>query len=87
MDTKEPTEYVSLPAGSNENYATVYGHRLAHPYVCPYDTNTIEATSLKCKNCVSTKYSRAGETRFSKVRLNITNLRVIGERVLVTRMV
>ena len=76
MYSKEPTEYISLTSGANENYALVYGHRLTHPYACPFASNKIE--SPDCPNCVTTEYHRAGETRFSKVRLNITSMTIIG---------
>ncbi|XP_067932084.1 A disintegrin and metalloproteinase with thrombospondin motifs 9-like [Watersipora subatra] len=75
MYSKEPTEYISLPSGSNENYALIYENRLAQPFACPYTSNNVEGTA--CSNCVPTPFSRAGETRFTKVRLNVTAVSII----------
>lgn len=79
MHTKDPTEYLTLAAGPDKNYASIYGYRLANPYACPYVSNSHQPVTTVCRNCVSARYRKAGETRFFKVRLNITNLTVIGK--------
>lgn len=76
MNSKEPTEYISLSSGPSENFAIVYGPRLSNPYSCPYLSNSIESN---CIDCVSKDYDKAGDTAFKKVRIDVHNLTIIGE--------
>lgn len=69
MNTSQPKEYLTLPRGTKNNYAIVYGRRLpAAPvnmrYRCDGTPGGLE-------------YSRAGVTRFNKVRLDISKMSVI----------
>ena len=76
METKSPTEYITLSAGPNDNYATIYGYRLAQPYSCPVGT-----TAQECRYCVSNSYQKAGETVFRRIRLNVANMTVARELI------
>uniref|UniRef100_T1J214 Peptidase M12B domain-containing protein n=1 Tax=Strigamia maritima TaxID=126957 RepID=T1J214_STRMM len=72
MNTSYPHEYITLPSGEEENYSEMYERRLIRPDTCPYNGERTES----CE-CIVDAQSRAGFTTFSKIRLNITNLRVI----------
>ena len=76
MHSKEPKEYITLAMGPDENYATIYGQRLAQPYSCPYMNNRDDDLSPECTRCVSNLYQKSGETKFSRIRINIRNFTV-----------
>lgn len=82
MSSKEPREYITLAAGPDQNYATIYGQRLAQPYSCPYIDNRADLLSPRCTNCVSNIYQKAGETRFSKIRFQVENMTVDSKYIL-----
>lgn len=71
----QPVEYITLPAGEKENYSEVYDKRLRQPDTCPGNGTRVNASS--CGNCLAKPYRRAGLTSYSKIRINITSLRVI----------
>jgi len=75
MSSKSPIEYLTLPSGPTENYAEVYGQRLSQPYACPNGGERMSS----CDGCVNELYQKSGESRFSKVRLNITSLTITGK--------
>ncbi|XP_054290364.1 A disintegrin and metalloproteinase with thrombospondin motifs 20-like [Macrosteles quadrilineatus] len=72
MNTVAPVEFLTLPTGERENYAEYYGNSLRNPDVCPYGGQRKEPCP-----CISDLDGRAGLTTFSKIRLNITSLKII----------
>ncbi|KAK9886442.1 hypothetical protein WA026_016725 [Henosepilachna vigintioctopunctata] len=73
MDTPEPEEYISLMS-DHQNYAEIYDKRLVNRNSCPYNGERND----DC-DCVSVGPERSGLTKFYKIRLNITTMRIIGE--------
>ncbi|RZC37361.1 A disintegrin and metalloproteinase with thrombospondin motifs 9-like, partial [Asbolus verrucosus] len=73
MDTSQPEEYITLHADS-QNYAENYDKRLRDPNSCPYDGRRFDAC-----DCLEVGPERSGLTKFWKVRLNVTSLRIIGD--------
>ncbi|XP_021356963.1 A disintegrin and metalloproteinase with thrombospondin motifs 9-like [Mizuhopecten yessoensis] len=73
MRQKEPAEYLSLPVGEGENYSEVYDKRLRRSGHCPYNGTRTDT----CTKCRRTPYREAGNTSFSKVRIDLTNLRIM----------
>ncbi|CAG0917322.1 unnamed protein product [Notodromas monacha] len=73
MSTDSPAEYLTLITGERENYAEIYNKRLIQPETCPDGGNRRE-------NCAcfeeDDKKQRAGLTVFSRIRVNVTSLRV-----------
>lgn len=67
---KEPLEYVSLTA---DNFAEVYGLKLQRPNNCPNNGTRPE----NCKECRSNLYKEAGNTTYTKIRIDLTSLKVI----------
>lgn len=81
MALKHPVEYLTLVSGQLENYALVYGQRLAQPNTCPLISNAVNnAVTMtdRCANCVSQEYHKAGETRYTRVRIHLNSLLVNG---------
>lgn len=71
MNTSQPKEYITLPRGRKNNYAIVYDKRLpASPVNMRYRCNGVAG---------KIEYSRAGVTRFDKVRLDIEKMSVIAD--------
>ena len=66
-----PKEYITLPRGERENYSEIYGLRLTEPGSCPYNGTRNDS----CK-CVRDARRREGFTGFSKLRVNVTSLKV-----------
>lgn len=71
MHRSHPKEYLSLIADENENYSEIYDKRLSRPNSCP-------AINETCEKCFRSNLPSAGVTKFSKVRLNVTSLQIIG---------
>uniref|UniRef100_A0A1B6E0Y8 Peptidase M12B domain-containing protein n=1 Tax=Clastoptera arizonana TaxID=38151 RepID=A0A1B6E0Y8_9HEMI len=71
MATSNPVEFLTLPTGETENYSEAYGLRLYNPDSCPYNGQRRE----NC-HCIKDHERKAGLTLFSKIRLNVTSLRV-----------
>ncbi|VEN49794.1 unnamed protein product [Callosobruchus maculatus] len=73
MDTTEPQEYISLHQDAL-NFAEIYDKRLLNIRSCPYD-------GTRKDDCACDKIGpdRSGMTRFWKVRLNITTMRIVGD--------
>lgn len=69
-----PLEYISLPNEGRENYAEIYDKRLVNTDSCPNDGKRDET----CSDCVEADPDRSGLTLFSKIRINVTSLQVIG---------
>ncbi|XP_028394319.1 uncharacterized protein LOC114518504 isoform X2 [Dendronephthya gigantea] len=63
MDTEDPKEYLTLPAGSDNNYASFHKERLKNFRNC--DGSTDPSPSLTAKYW--------GNTKFSKIRINPKN--------------
>lgn len=71
MNTSEPKEYLSLPRGRKNNYAIVFGKRL--PVSPVYMRYRCDGVAGKME------YSRAGVTRFEKVRLDINKMSIVAD--------
>ncbi|XP_012144163.2 A disintegrin and metalloproteinase with thrombospondin motifs 9 isoform X1 [Megachile rotundata] len=69
MSTSEPKEYLTLPAGSSENYAEVYDKRLRNPHTCPYSGQRNE--SCDCETIIG---SVSGKTTFRRIRIDPVKL-------------
>ncbi|KAG8321279.1 A disintegrin and metalloproteinase with thrombospondin motifs 9 [Homalodisca vitripennis] len=82
MNTVAPVEFLTLPTGEWENYAEHYGKSLRNPDMCPYRGQRVDFCP-----CTTEYASQAGLTRFYKVRLNITSLKIIGNDWTFTRQV
>ena len=69
MNTLNPKEYLTLPSGQQNNFAIVYKHRLpTSPVFARYRCDVKPSDRL---------YSKAGVTRFSKVRLDIKKMKIV----------
>lgn len=66
-----PKEYVAV--NEDTNYSEIYDKRLIRPETCPRN-----GSRLSSCECVNDKNRRVGFTRWRKVRVNVTNLRVDG---------
>ncbi|XP_065567127.1 A disintegrin and metalloproteinase with thrombospondin motifs 9-like isoform X4 [Artemia franciscana] len=73
MNTSSPREFLTLIKGERDNYSEYYDKRLRKPDSCPYDG----ARRDDCDCEVVSKSKKPGVTVFSKIRLNVTSLRVI----------
>ena len=69
MNTSTPKEFVTLPAGVQNNYAYIYAKRLPHrPYSARY----------RCSGKPGAmNYTEAGMTKFRKVRVDLTRMAII----------
>ncbi|XP_078667403.1 uncharacterized protein LOC144909206 [Branchiostoma floridae x Branchiostoma belcheri] len=67
MASGNPEEFLSLPSGQENNYAIISGDRLSNGGLCSGPL-------------LQAPYSRAGTTRFSKVRINFENSTVRVDR-------
>ncbi|XP_067203568.1 A disintegrin and metalloproteinase with thrombospondin motifs 9 isoform X2 [Linepithema humile] len=72
MSSIEPREYLTLPAGDNENYAEIYDKRLKNPHVCPFHGQRNDSC-----NCVSDLGTVSGKTMFKRVRIDPARLHII----------
>ncbi|KAL8617948.1 hypothetical protein ACOMHN_052899 [Nucella lapillus] len=72
MRKTTPLEYLSLPAGEGQNFAEVYGERLRRHGTCPYN----RTRPAICDLCRVKKYRQAGNTTYSKVRIDLNTLRI-----------
>lgn len=69
INTPAPKEYITLSAGSEENYAFIYPQRQKRfPLSARYQCNGVPG---------SLNYSNAGMTKFDKVRLDVNKMRII----------
>ncbi|XP_031421068.1 A disintegrin and metalloproteinase with thrombospondin motifs 20 [Clupea harengus] len=71
MHTSFPKEYVTLRSGQTDNFSEVYAYRLQNPFECPF--NGSRRQDCQCRN----DYPAAGYTLFSRVRLDISSMRII----------
>ncbi|KAK4327802.1 hypothetical protein Pmani_001728, partial [Petrolisthes manimaculis] len=69
MNTNTPTEYLTLPAGEEGNFAEIYNKILIQPDTCPYGGERRD----QCE-CVRETGRHSGYTAFSKIRFNTTTL-------------
>ena len=71
MNTSSPKEFITLPAGVQNNYAYIYAKRLPHrPYSARY----------KCSGTPGRmNYTAAGLSRFRKVRVDLSRMAIIGD--------
>ncbi|XP_055999244.1 A disintegrin and metalloproteinase with thrombospondin motifs 9-like [Ostrea edulis] len=68
---KQPQEYISLSAGNN--FAEIYGLKLQRPNNCPNNGTRPDV----CKECRGKHYKEAGNTTYTKIRIDLASLRVI----------
>ncbi|CAH1115336.1 unnamed protein product [Psylliodes chrysocephalus] len=73
MDTPEPLEYISLHPDTM-NFAEIYGRRLINERTCPYSGQRRD--DCPCDHVGS---ERSGFTKFWKVRLDISSMKIIGD--------
>ncbi|XP_043589159.1 A disintegrin and metalloproteinase with thrombospondin motifs 9 isoform X1 [Bombus pyrosoma] len=76
MSTSEPKEYLTLPAGPEENYAEIYDKTSNDPYICPYN-------GPRNSNC---NCSTSGKTTFRRVRIDPVELYIIENDYTFSRM-
>ena len=71
MNTSSPKEFITLPAGVQNNYAYIYAKRLPHrPYSARY----------KCSGTPGRmNYTAAGLSRFRKVRVDLSRMAIVGD--------
>ncbi|XP_042241182.1 A disintegrin and metalloproteinase with thrombospondin motifs 20-like isoform X2 [Homarus americanus] len=69
MNTSNPQEYLTLPAGEEGNFAEIYNKILNHPDTCPHNGDR----RSDC-DCTQNDSSHSGYTSFSRIRLNTTSL-------------
>ncbi len=74
MSSLVPREYVTLPRGEEENYSEIYGLRLVEPRSCPFNGSRNDGC-----DCVRDARRREGLTVFSRIRVNVTSLKVNSE--------
>ncbi|XP_020280121.1 A disintegrin and metalloproteinase with thrombospondin motifs 9 isoform X3 [Pseudomyrmex gracilis] len=72
MSSAEPREYLTLPAGDNENYAEIYDKRLKEPHTCPFNGQRNDSC-----NCVAELGTISGRTMFKRVRIDPVRLYII----------
>ncbi|RNA19970.1 A disintegrin and metallo ase with thrombospondin motifs 20, partial [Brachionus plicatilis] len=75
MHTSEPKEFITLKSGESRNFAEIYDKKLIHPTKCRYGPRY----GADCSFCESETVENHGITLFSKVRLNISSLSIIGD--------
>ena len=73
MNSSHPKTYLPLP-NPEANFAEVYGKRLLYPFTCPNDGQRDE----ECQ-CTDKGNPKAGKTVFHKVRVDLHNMKIIGE--------
>lgn len=74
MMSNKPTEYITLKAGPMENFAEIYPKRLRNAWECPANGSHSETCS-----CEDDDYELSGGSYFSKVRLDLSSMRIIAE--------
>lgn len=72
MGGDEPKEYVGL--NEENNWSEIYDKRLIRPESCPRN-----GSRLSSCECVLDRNRRVGVTKWRRVRVNVTSLRVDGE--------
>jgi hypothetical protein len=75
MNTTYPSEYLTLKAGESQNLAEIYDKKLVDRKRC----RPGPLYGAHCAYCLNETVPNHGITLFSKVRLNITNLQIIGK--------
>ncbi|XP_015439525.1 PREDICTED: A disintegrin and metalloproteinase with thrombospondin motifs 9 [Dufourea novaeangliae] len=73
MSTSQPKEYLTLPAGSRENYAEIYDKRLIDSQSCPYNR---WRNNNSC-GCATNTGSISGKTMFRRVRIDPIKLYIL----------
>ncbi|KAH9492125.1 A disintegrin and metalloproteinase with thrombospondin motifs 9 [Bulinus truncatus] len=74
MRKKHPKEYITLIHGPSENYAEMFDKKLKVPSTCPYDGKRPEEYCTKCRKKI---FDHAGNSTFSKIRINLASLTII----------
>ncbi|XP_046840031.1 A disintegrin and metalloproteinase with thrombospondin motifs 9-like [Xenia sp. Carnegie-2017] len=75
MLTDNPKEFITLRSGPRHNFAEYYHRSLRNPAKCPYNG----ARRDDCPHCVPGLLDESGGTYFSKVRLDLRRMSVIGK--------
>ena len=66
MDTENPSAYITLEAGAENNFAVIHDKRLRDRFQCDGPT-------------MSQTYGESGTTTFNKVKLDLRTLRLIDD--------
>jgi len=74
MMSDEPKEYITLKTGPAENFAEIYPKRLRNAWACPSNGSHVE----EC-DCEDEDYKLSGGSYFTKVRLDLSAMRIIAE--------
>lgn len=74
MMSAEPKEYITLTTGPDNNFAEFYPKRLRNAWECPSNGSHFE----EC-NCEDEDNRMSGGSYFSKVRLDLSSMRIITE--------
>uniref|UniRef100_A0AC35U444 Peptidase M12B domain-containing protein n=1 Tax=Rhabditophanes sp. KR3021 TaxID=114890 RepID=A0AC35U444_9BILA len=69
MNESLPKTYINVP--SESNFAEIYDKSLLQSYTCPYDGLRNDTCS-----CLSKPYSKSGFTLFSKLRIDLYNMKI-----------
>ena len=75
MNSSKPEEYLTLKSGDSQNYAEVYDKKLVQPDRCRFAPRY----DAFCPHCKNETVENHGITLFSKVRLDVETLRIIGK--------
>ncbi|KAM6215650.1 A disintegrin and metalloproteinase with thrombospondin motifs 20 [Rhynchocyon petersi] len=81
MQLENPKEYLSLVKGEEDNFSEVYDIRLKNPYECPF--NGSRRQDCDCKH----DYLGAGYTVFSKIRVDLTSMKIKTTDLLFSRTI
>jgi len=74
MTSEKPKEYVTLKAGPSTNFAEIYPKRLRDAWTCPANGSQLD----QC-NCEAEDYKLSGGSYFSKIRINLSTMKIIAE--------
>jgi hypothetical protein len=73
MSSLKPEEYISLKSGESQNFAEIYDRKLIDPKKCRYGPRY----GKYCSFCTNQTLQNHGITSFSKLRINLDNLKII----------
>ncbi|BFZ08740.1 hypothetical protein BsWGS_11778 [Bradybaena similaris] len=71
MRKREPREYITLPQGPGENFSETFDKKLKKSSTCP---NNGQRPDDQCKECQKQTHEEAGNSTFSKIRIDLNTL-------------
>ncbi|XP_033214669.1 A disintegrin and metalloproteinase with thrombospondin motifs 9 isoform X2 [Belonocnema kinseyi] len=74
MGSREPKEYLTLPAGEKENFAEIYDKRLHNPKTCPFNGQRNDSC-----HCVTDPGTISGITKFKRIRIDPNTQYIIAD--------